>query len=194
MAQDPRALLQKVRALPLHPTSTLYIANLLHRQTKLHQALAEDSVYLEGEQRNTRMPQTYTLKPQMHSECKNRVRNPSPITHLALKLSLTNHPDKEAGLAFERAAAIQTRNLSEPDDAANTLVEAFKVYRKTDLEDAVRVIDFSINHYTSKGNFRRAATHKQNQAEVYEEMGDQKRAMEAYDLAASWYESDNAEA
>lgn len=46
-----------------------------------------------------------------------------------------------------------------------------------------------------KGNFRRAATHKQNLAEVYEvEIGDQKRAMESYELAASWYESDNAEA
>ena len=97
-------------------------------------------------------------------------------------------------MAFERAAAIQTKNLSELDDAANTLVEAFKVYRKTDPEDAARVIDVAINHYTSKGNFRRAATHKQNQAEVYEEMGDLKRALDAYELAASWFESDNAEA
>jgi alpha-soluble NSF attachment protein len=56
------------------------------------------------------------------------------------------------------------------------------------------VIDVAINHYTGKGNFRRAATHKQNQAEVYEEMGEQKKAMEAYELAASWFESDNAEA
>ena len=101
---------------------------------------------------------------------------------------------KEAGLAFEKAASIQTKNLNEPDDAANTYVEAFKVYRKTDPEDAVRVIEIAISNYTAKGNFRRAATHKQNQAETYEEMGDQKRAMEAYDLAASWFESDNAEA
>lgn len=56
------------------------------------------------------------------------------------------------------------------------------------------MIDVAINHYTGKGNFRRAATHKQNQAEVYEEMGEQKKAMEAYELAASWFESDNAEA
>lgn len=73
-------------------------------------------------------------------------------------------------------------------------MEAFKVYRKTDPEDAVRVIEVSINHYTSKGNFRRAATHKQNQAEVYEEIGNQKKAIEAFELAASWFESDNAEA
>lgn len=73
--------------------------------------------------------------------------------------------------------------------------EAFKVYRKTDPEDAARVIEVAINHYTSKGNFRRAATQKQNVAEVYEvEIGDLKRAIESYELAASWFESDNAEA
>ena len=102
---------------------------------------------------------------------------------------------KEAGLAFERAATIQTKNLNEPDDAANTLTEAFKSYRKTDPEDAARVLQQAINHYTLKGNFRRAATHQQNLAEVYEvEIGDQKRAIEAYDVAAGWFESDNAEA
>lgn len=102
---------------------------------------------------------------------------------------------KEAGQAFERAASIQTLKLSEPDDAANTLVEAFKVYRKSDPQDAARCLDTAINHYTAKGNFRRAATHKQNLAEVYEvELGDQKKAMESYELAASWFESDNAEA
>lgn len=102
---------------------------------------------------------------------------------------------KEAGLAFERAAAIQAKNLNEPDDAANTLVEAFKSYRKTDPQDAARVLEQAINHYTLKGNFRRAATYKQNLAELYEvEAGDQKAAMDAYETAAGWYEGDNAEA
>ena len=102
---------------------------------------------------------------------------------------------KEAGLAFERAAAIQTRNLNEPDDAANTLTEAFKSYRKSDPEDAARVLQQAISHYTSKGNFRRAATQQQNLAEIFEvEIGDEKRAAEAYETAAGWFESDNAEA
>lgn len=87
------------------------------------------------------------------------------------------------------------KQLNEPDDAANTLTEAFKAYRKTDPEDAARVLKQAINHYTLKGNFRRAATHQQNLAEVYElEIGDQKRAVEAYDVAGGWFESDNAEA
>ncbi|KAF2090354.1 vesicular-fusion protein Sec17 [Saccharata proteae CBS 121410] len=102
---------------------------------------------------------------------------------------------KEAGLAFERAAAIQQSNLNEPDDAANSMTEAFKAYRKTDPEDAARCLESAINHYTMKGNFRRAATWKQNLAELFEvEVGDQKRAMEAYETAATWYEQDNAEA
>ncbi|KAF8852691.1 TPR-like protein [Acephala macrosclerotiorum] len=103
--------------------------------------------------------------------------------------------NKEAGQAFEKAANIQTQKLNEPDDAANTLVEAFKVYKKTDPLDAARCLDVAINHYTSKGNFRRAATHKQNLAEIYElEIGDQKKAIESYELAANWFENDNAEA
>ncbi|KAI5370102.1 Putative NSF attachment protein [Septoria linicola] len=101
---------------------------------------------------------------------------------------------KAAGQAFERAAQIQQQKLSEPDDAANTLTEAYKSYRKDEPEDAARVLEQAIQHYTTKGNFRRAATHKQNLAELYEvDLNDQKRAAEAYETAASWFETDGAE-
>jgi alpha-soluble NSF attachment protein len=57
------------------------------------------------------------------------------------------------------------------------------------------VLQSAIQHYISKGNFRRAATHQQNLAEVYEvEIGDESRALEAYEKAAEWFEGDNAEA
>jgi len=102
---------------------------------------------------------------------------------------------KEAGLAFERAASIQLDQLKEPDDMANTMTEAFKAYRKDDPEAAARCLEKAIAHYCSKGNFRRAATHKQNLAELFEvELGDEARAAAAYEEAAGWYESDNAEA
>ncbi|KAI5928295.1 alpha-soluble NSF attachment protein [Camillea tinctor] len=101
--------------------------------------------------------------------------------------------NREAGQAFEKAADVQTRHLKEPDDAANTLVDAFKVYRKENPEDAVRVLEFSITQYTKKGNFRRAAQHKENMGEVYEvEISDMAKALECYEMAAGWYESDNA--
>lgn len=103
--------------------------------------------------------------------------------------------DKEAGQAFEKAATVQTQNLNEPDDAANTLQEAFKVYRKSDPEDAARVLTSAINHYVLRGNLRRAATQQQYLAELYEvELGDMKKALEAYEKAAEWFEGDNAEA
>ncbi|KAI1388857.1 TPR-like protein [Hypoxylon trugodes] len=101
--------------------------------------------------------------------------------------------NREAGQAFEKAAAVQSKQLNEPDDAANTLVDAFKVYRKENPEDAVRCLDFAVNQYCKKGNFRRAAQHKESMGEVFEvEVGDTKRALECYEAAAGWYEGDNA--
>ncbi|KAK4228952.1 putative vesicular-fusion protein sec17 [Podospora fimiseda] len=103
--------------------------------------------------------------------------------------------NKEAGKAFEQAAKIHREKLNEPDDAANIMVDAFKVYRKDDPEAAVRCINDAINRYTAKGNYRRAASHKENEGEVLEvEIGDRKRAMEAYSKAAEWYEGDGANA
>ncbi|OLN92265.1 putative vesicular-fusion protein sec17-like protein [Colletotrichum chlorophyti] len=103
--------------------------------------------------------------------------------------------NREAGQAFEKAAQVQTNNLKEPDDAANTLVDAFKAYRKDDPEAAVRCLDVAVNQYCAKGNFRRAAGHKEALGELFEtELGDSKRALESYEAAASWYEGDNAAA
>ncbi|GAB1313028.1 vesicular-fusion protein S17 [Madurella fahalii] len=103
--------------------------------------------------------------------------------------------NKEAGAAFEAAAKIHEEKLNEPDDAANIMVDAFKVYRKDYPKDAVRCLDKAIARYTTKGNFRRAASHKENAAELIEvEMGDRKTAMEYYTDAARWYEDDGAKA
>lgn len=74
------------------------------------------------------------------------------------------------------------------------MLEAFKVYRKADPADAARCLTQSINRYTSNGNFRRAATHMENLASCYEEMGDKAKAMESYETAGTWFETDNAEA
>lgn len=75
------------------------------------------------------------------------------------------------------------------------LVDAFKVYRNDNPEAAVRCLDWSINQYCAKGNFRRAASHKESEGEVYEtKLGDMARAMKAYEQAAEWYDGDNATA
>lgn len=53
----------------------------------------------------------------------------------------------------------------------------------------------AIQHYVLKGNLRRAATQQQYLGELYEvELGDMKKALEAYEKAAEWFEGDNAEA
>jgi alpha-soluble NSF attachment protein len=101
----------------------------------------------------------------------------------------------DSGRTFEKAAQVQTNNLKELDDAANTYVDAFKVYRKDDPEAAVRCLNVAINRYCEKGNFRRAASHKENLGEILEmDLNDPKRALEAYETAAGWYEGDNASA
>lgn len=57
------------------------------------------------------------------------------------------------------------------------------------------MLSAAIQHYVLKGNLRRAATQQQHLAEVYEvELGDTKKALEAYEKAAEWFDGDNAEA
>ena len=131
----------------------------------------------------------------MPSRCRSRVTtHPHPVRDAH---DPTNRPppDIDAGKAFEQAAQIQTKNLNEPDDAANTLVDAFKSYRKDDPQAAVRCLNVAVERYCAKGNFRRAASHKENLGEVFEmELGDAKSALECYEAAAGWYEGDNANA
>lgn len=105
------------------------------------------------------------------------------------------YTDREAGQAFEKAAQISLKDLKEPDDAANIMVDAFKVYRTESPQDAVRCLEFAIDRYCAKGNFRRAASHKESLGEVYEQqLGDTKAALACYETAAGWYEGDNATA
>jgi len=85
----------------------------------------------------------------------------------------------------------------ERDDAANTLVEAYKSYRRTDPADAARVLKQAISLFTGKGNFRRAAGYQFNLAELLEqesELFKPEDALEAYDAAGEWYASDQADA
>ena len=74
------------------------------------------------------------------------------------------------------------------------MTEAFKSYKRSSPEDAARCLDQAIQHYAVKGNLRRAATHKQNLAELYEiTIGDPARAAKTYDEAGNWFLNDNAE-
>ncbi|BFZ53205.1 hypothetical protein PYCC9005_000228 [Savitreella phatthalungensis] len=99
----------------------------------------------------------------------------------------------EAGAAFEKAASMQLKT-DEADDAANTYVEASKCYKKEDPSKCLQVLELAVDRFTARGNFRRAATYRQQAAEIYElDLQDAQKAMAAYESAADWLASDNAE-
>lgn len=101
---------------------------------------------------------------------------------------------RAAGKAFEKAATVQKQTDSR-DDAANTLVEAYKAYRQTDPEDAVRVLSEAIQMFTMRGQFRRAANYQMDIGNTYEtELKEFDKALEAFEQAGSWYYDDQAEA
>ncbi|KAK9460105.1 soluble NSF attachment protein [Lipomyces oligophaga] len=98
-----------------------------------------------------------------------------------------------AGKAFEKAAQMQLQSDSK-DEAANTYIEAYKAYRKVDPEESARVLIQALTLFTQRGQFRRAATYKQDLGSLYEtELQDPVRAMDAYEDAGEWFSNDNAE-
>jgi alpha-soluble NSF attachment protein len=106
---------------------------------------------------------------------------------------LITSADDRAGRAFEKAAEIQSDKLNEKMDAANSLQEASKMYRKNSPQDAARTLAIAIKYFTENGSFRRAATFMQTLAEIYEQdLSDINKAKESYETAAGWFEDDNA--
>ncbi|ORY79943.1 soluble NSF attachment protein [Protomyces lactucae-debilis] len=100
---------------------------------------------------------------------------------------------RDAGAAFEKAAEMQLKT-DEADNAANTYVEASKCYKKEDPSKCIQVLESAIERFTRRGNFRRAATYRQQVGEIYElELVDAPKAMEAYEQAGEWLANDNAE-
>lgn len=74
-------------------------------------------------------------------------------------------------------------------------MEAFKAYKQTDPQDAVRVLQKAISQFTLRGQFRRAANHQMDLGAMYEnDLDDAKQAVTAYETAGDWYYQDQAEA
>jgi len=100
----------------------------------------------------------------------------------------------EAGQAFEKAAEIQFQ-MGEHDDVANTMVEAYKSYKNQEPVKSAKCLMKAIEHYSVRGNLRRAAQHQQNLAELLErDVGDIPGAIRAYMTAGEWYQTDQAAA
>ncbi|GMM49367.1 Sec17 protein [Starmerella bacillaris] len=100
----------------------------------------------------------------------------------------------QAGKAFEKAADLQKKSEAK-DEAANTLVEAYKAYRTSEFADAARTLNEAIHMFTLRGQFRRAAQYQMDLAQLYEtELNDGKAALQAYQSAGDWFNEDRAEA
>ncbi|KAH3667016.1 hypothetical protein WICMUC_005363 [Wickerhamomyces mucosus] len=99
-----------------------------------------------------------------------------------------------AGQAFEKAANAQIKADSK-DEAGNTLVDAFKSFKNEDPASAARVLEQAIEIFTTRGQFRRGANFKMDLAQLYEEdLIDLPKALQAYEDAGDWFETDGAQA
>lgn len=99
-----------------------------------------------------------------------------------------------AGKAFESAVEAQMKADSK-DEAANTLVEAYKCYKKDSPSDGARCLDKAIDFFALRGQFRRGANFKYELGEVYEnQLRDFKNAISSFQEAGEWYLNDSAEA
>lgn len=100
----------------------------------------------------------------------------------------------DAGKAFEKAAECQIKAESQ-DEAANTLVEAFKTYKMEAPNDAAKCLEKAINMFVQRGQFRRSANFKTDLGELYEnELQDIHKAIQSYEDASEWYKGDSATA
>jgi alpha-soluble NSF attachment protein len=98
----------------------------------------------------------------------------------------------QAARILERASQLQIE-IGEPDDAANSLVQASQCYTAKpdmlpdDSQNAARLLKDAITHYTIKGTFSRAASYEEKLAEILEKAGDSAAAMEAFEQAGKWH-------
>lgn len=100
----------------------------------------------------------------------------------------------EAGHTFEKAADCQDKAGS-PDEAANTLVEAYKAYKTEVPIEASQCLEKAIEKFVKRGQFRRSAAFKADLGELYEnELHDTNKAIQSYEDASEWYKGDSANA
>jgi alpha-soluble NSF attachment protein len=101
----------------------------------------------------------------------------------------------KSGAAFERAADVQQKYMKDTFEAAKMLQDAFKSYRDVSPADAVRCLKQSIDLYSAKGNFRRAADLTVDMADIYEtKLQDPDKALESLNTAITWYSDEGIQA
>lgn len=100
----------------------------------------------------------------------------------------------EAGNAFLKEAECELKTDA-PDDAANTLVEAYKAFKLETPERAAEALERAVAMFVSKGQFRRAANFKAELGELYEnQLHNVGLAIKSYEESSDWYLGDSASA
>lgn len=82
--------------------------------------------------------------------------------------------------------------MNEKDDAASAYLNASKVFRRPNPEESAQCLEIAIRILSERGRFQSAANHQKQLAEIYEEIGDSKKAMDCYQIAADWYYGENS--
>lgn len=105
-----------------------------------------------------------------------------------------NKDFNQAGNQFVKAADIQ-KELSNHNDVANHLIEAYKCFKGVSPTDAIDALSKAIHIFlTQNGQFRRAANFTMDLAELYESNSDTDNAINSYEQAGDYFTTDHAEA
>ncbi|KAI9737278.1 MAG: vesicular-fusion protein S17 [Claussenomyces sp. TS43310] len=106
--------------------------------------------------------------------------------------SLERQQDERAGQMYEKCASIHANHLNEHLDAANSLIDAYKIYKKNQPEESARCLTTAISLFENYGSRRRVATCQQQLGQLYEhDLRNKELACEAYKHAAERFDSDN---
>ncbi|KAJ3272259.1 hypothetical protein HDV01_005798 [Terramyces sp. JEL0728] len=101
---------------------------------------------------------------------------------------------KKSGDAFMKQGATHEK-LGERDESSGCYINASKSYKKEFPKEAVEALKLAVAILTEKGRFSSAASNQKQIAEIFEQdIGDFASAMEAYEVAAEWYQGEDANA
>jgi len=96
----------------------------------------------------------------------------------------------QAGDAFMKAADCYVK-LGSKHEVAQNYMSAGTVLRKSSPSESIRCFKMGIEIYLDDGRFSMAAKHQKEIAEMFEADSDFQSSVEAYKLAADYYEGDN---
>jgi len=97
----------------------------------------------------------------------------------------------EAGKAFIKVAMCHLK-LDSKHEAATSYTSAAGCLKKGNTLEAVECLRKAVELFTGEGRFAVAAKNQKEIAEIYEAELDYERAIEAYQLAADFYEGENS--